>query len=111
MQQGGKTEREAEEELRGTFSKDKNEILFSRFGVNYNNEEEVWKKGSTVVREYEVGKPVLAGEVTAETEGEKVESRTKREKREKERRKAKVVVMHGDIIKDGFWDERKWILG
>lgn len=101
---GGKTEREAEEELRGTFSKDKNEMLFSRFGMNYNNEENVWKKGSTVFRQYEEGQ-----EVSTELAGQ-AESRTQREKREKRRRKAEVVVFHGDIIKDAFWEERKYIL-
>lgn len=35
----------------GTFSKDKNEILFSRFGINYNNEPEIFKKGSVVFRD------------------------------------------------------------
>lgn len=34
----------------GTVSGDKNEILFSRFGINYNNEPEVWKKGTVVYR-------------------------------------------------------------
>lgn len=110
VQKGGRTEREAEEDLRGTFSKDKNEILFSRFGINYNNEEEIWRKGSVLVREYEKGEGerVREGEVTAEV---KEESRTQRERREKTRRKAKVVVRHCDIIKDAFWEERPWVLG
>lgn len=30
---------------------DKNEILFSRFGINYNNEPEIFKKGSVVFRD------------------------------------------------------------
>lgn len=32
-------------------SSDKNEILFKRFGVNYNNEEEIYKKGSVLYRQ------------------------------------------------------------
>lgn len=43
--------KEAEKELSGTLSSDKNEILFSRFGINYNNEEDMFKKGSVVFRE------------------------------------------------------------
>jgi hypothetical protein len=37
--------------LKGTLSSDKNEILFKRFGINYNNEEEIYKKGSVVYRQ------------------------------------------------------------
>lgn len=48
---GGLDAREAETELQGTLAKDKNEILWGRFGINYNNEDEMFKKGSIVVRE------------------------------------------------------------
>eukprot|EP00041_Stephanoeca_diplocostata_P037286 m.1402100 g.1402100 ORF g.1402100 m.1402100 type:complete len:156 (-) comp25009_c0_seq36:891-1358(-) len=47
---GGKTPQEAQKTLEGTFSKDKNEILFSQFGINYNNEPPMFRKGSIVVR-------------------------------------------------------------
>ena len=30
---------------------DKNEILFSRFGINYNNEPDMFKKGSVIYRD------------------------------------------------------------
>lgn len=36
--------------LQGTLAADKNEILFSKFGINYNNEPEIFKKGSVVYR-------------------------------------------------------------
>ncbi|KAF8416480.1 tRNA guanylyltransferase [Tirmania nivea] len=41
---------EAENRLKGTLAKEKNEILW-RLGVNYNREEERWRKGSVVFRE------------------------------------------------------------
>jgi tRNA(His) guanylyltransferase len=50
VQRGGMTGRAAEEALRGTVAKDKNEILWSRFSINYNNEPEMFKKGSVVFR-------------------------------------------------------------
>ncbi|KAF8469123.1 putative tRNAHis guanylyltransferase [Kalaharituber pfeilii] len=50
VERGGLGRREAEQRLAGTFSKDKHEILFG-FGINYNNEPEIWKKGSVAYRE------------------------------------------------------------
>lgn len=35
----------------GTLAADKNEILFSRFKINYNNEPEMFKKGSIIFRD------------------------------------------------------------
>ncbi|KAF8645868.1 hypothetical protein AX16_007526 [Volvariella volvacea WC 439] len=51
VQKGGQTATEAHATLKGTISKDKNEILFSRFGINYNQISERFKKGSVLVRE------------------------------------------------------------
>ncbi|TGZ74938.1 hypothetical protein CRM22_000659 [Opisthorchis felineus] len=50
VQEGSLTTTEAEERLRGTLSSDKNEILFSEFGCNYNNEPELFRKGTTLYR-------------------------------------------------------------
>ncbi|ORY14139.1 tRNAHis guanylyltransferase-domain-containing protein [Clohesyomyces aquaticus] len=52
VQKGGLDGRTAEQELAGTVSSDKNEILFSRFGINYNNEPEIFKKGSVMYRDF-----------------------------------------------------------
>ncbi|KAG8679961.1 tRNA-His guanylyltransferase, partial [Ceratobasidium sp. 395] len=51
VQQGGMTAREAETRLKGTLSKDKHEILFQDFKINYNFLPERFKKGSVLVRE------------------------------------------------------------
>ena len=48
---GGMSTTDAELELKGTLAADKNEILFSRFGINYNNEPEVYKKGTVIYRD------------------------------------------------------------
>lgn len=39
--------------FQGTFSKDKNEILFAQFGINYNSLPAMFRKGSILVRESE----------------------------------------------------------
>lgn len=66
--QGGMSNTDAEQELKvcycsfssnyrqltwyqGTVSADKNEILFKRFGINYNNELEIYKKGTVLYRQ------------------------------------------------------------
>lgn len=45
------TTAQAHKVLQGSFSKDKNEILFSRFGINYSKLDERYRKGSVMVRE------------------------------------------------------------
>lgn len=46
---------EAHLKLKGTFSKDKHEILFSN-GINYNNIENVFKRGTLIIKNLEVEK-------------------------------------------------------
>ena len=47
---GGMTNKEAMERLKTTVSGDKNEILFSQFGINYNNEPAQLRKGTTLYK-------------------------------------------------------------
>ncbi|CAA7267448.1 unnamed protein product [Cyclocybe aegerita] len=51
VQQGGQTTTEAHAALRGTLSKEKHEILFSRFDINYNDIDARYRKGSVLFRE------------------------------------------------------------
>eukprot|EP00095_Tigriopus_kingsejongensis_P012462 maker-scaffold898_size83862-snap-gene-0.14 protein:Tk12462 transcript:maker-scaffold898_size83862-snap-gene-0.14-mRNA-1 annotation:"hypothetical protein DAPPUDRAFT_39947" len=85
---GGMTNREAQERLKGTESRHKHEILFSQFGINYNNESEQFKKGTTVYRK-SVDIPMEGG-------GSKVRTKT--------------LVTFTDIIGDTFWEENAHIL-
>jgi tRNA(His) guanylyltransferase len=124
VQKGGLNATAAEEELKGTVSSDKNEILFSRYGINYNNEADMFRKGSVVFREYELENPrnidgsgtgsvehSTRMEASTEVPGETTEpSKTQAEKLRKAKAKARVVVEHVDIIKDEYWDKRPWIL-
>ncbi|KUJ24595.1 tRNAHis guanylyltransferase-like protein Thg1 [Mollisia scopiformis] len=114
IQVGGMDAKSAEKELAGSLAADKNEILFSRFKINYNNEPEIYKKGSVVLRDYELVEPGTASEVIHEDvakPGEEVElSKTQEEKDRKRRAKARITVQHVDIIKDEFWERRPWLL-
>ncbi|KAG9742893.1 hypothetical protein KCU86_g14500, partial [Aureobasidium melanogenum] len=111
------TPTEAELALKGTFSADKNEILFKKFNINYNAEDEIWKKGSVVYRKFEDKQTNEAATLGSQTlkptddqEKKKPKSKTQLEKERKRKQKARVVVEHVDIIKDRFWQENPYIL-
>ncbi|RKU48303.1 tRNA-His guanylyltransferase [Coniochaeta pulveracea] len=113
IQKGGMEAPAAEKLLSGTLAADKNEILWSRFGINYNNEPEIYKKGSVVLRDYELVEP--SSQKTAANEVDNIaepvqQSKTQAEKEKKLRNKAQVTIQHLDIIKDEFWDRRPWLL-
>ncbi|XP_078465503.1 putative tRNA(His) guanylyltransferase isoform X1 [Lampetra fluviatilis] len=51
VQNGGLTTTQAQERLKLTVAADKNEILFSEFGINYNKEPLQFRKGTTIIWE------------------------------------------------------------
>jgi len=80
----GLTNQQAEAKLRGTFSADKNELLFQEFGINYNNLPAMYRKGTILLR-----KRVILGEKSRQV----------------------VVPLHEDLISSQFWKEHTEILG
>ncbi|KAI0149846.1 tRNA guanylyltransferase [Hypoxylon sp. NC0597] len=115
VQLGGMNAKDAEKFLSGTLAADKNEILFSKFKINYNNEPEIFKKGSVVYRDYELVEPgshdvAKAAKVADELAEPVRQSKTQDENDRKRRAKARVLVDHLDIIKDDFWERRPWLL-
>ena len=74
--------------VQGSTSEDKNELLFSEFGINYNNEPMQFKKGSILYR------PLV--------DVENVDRRTGKIHTKKKR---KLVLTHEDIISNQFWEE------
>jgi tRNA(His) guanylyltransferase len=97
------TTAEAEKKLQGTLAKDKNEILFSQFGINYNSEPEIFKKGSVIWRQPHKLPP--SAMQSSNDNGDATSVLSKRQKA-----KANVVIDYVDIIQDKFWKERPWIL-
>ncbi|VEU22232.1 DEKNAAC103254 [Brettanomyces naardenensis] len=96
---GGMTPKEAENRLIGTLSSDKNEILFEQFGINYNDEPEIYKKGTTYIRES-----------IPDTTGSSELSKRQLDRLQKKLRKSEIKELHGDLIKDEFWNSRPWLL-
>lgn len=88
----GKTTTEAQHMLKGTQADFKNELLFSTFGINYSKLPEQYRKGSVVLRRKvaavvkKEGKPAFTREIN------------------------EPVVLHCDIIKDGFWQDHSALL-
>ncbi|XP_053321661.1 probable tRNA(His) guanylyltransferase [Spea bombifrons] len=101
VQKGGLTPAQAQDRLRGTLAADKNEILFSEFNINYNNEPLMYRKGSLLVwkKVNEVSKKRI--KLPHETEEKEVEV---------SRCRTKTEVLHCDIIGEQFWEEHPAIL-
>ncbi|CAE6431076.1 unnamed protein product [Rhizoctonia solani] len=130
VQQGGMTAREAEARLKGTLSKDKHEILFSNFNINYNALSERFKKGSVLVREILESEPVQVANPNSQKENIDIadvsdpvmntqnvqdanptKPESKRTAKKNKRAPPTVVrVIHVDIIKDEFWVTRPELL-
>lgn len=83
--QGGQTEREAHESLKGSYSKDKHEILFRQFGINYDKLPALYRKGTTLVY------------APIHTPGRPAKAKPKTELR----------TLHVDIIQDAFWNAQE----
>lgn len=74
----------AEKELQGTLAADKNEILFKEFGINYNETLSIFRKGTILLR-----KQVALDE---------------------NRKRKMIIPIHGDLIKNTFWNEHDELL-
>ncbi|CAE7205666.1 unnamed protein product [Rhizoctonia solani] len=130
VQQGGMTAREAETRLKGTLSKDKHEILFSSFSINYNALPERFKKGSILVREVvrselaqvasadvqkqniditDASDPVMDTQIVPDANPVKPKSK-QTAKKDKRGPPTTIRVIHVDIIKDEFWTARPELL-
>ncbi|KAJ3520886.1 hypothetical protein NM688_g9096 [Phlebia brevispora] len=120
VQQGGETTTQAHATLRGTVSKTKHEILFSRFGINYNKVSERYRKGSIVVREesseeqdVSLNDDQCTNRLTESDDGASgvKEGRMNQPKaRDTRKIKTSISVLHCDIIGKEFWDTRPWLL-
>ncbi len=101
---GNLTPKEAENRLIGTLSSDKNEILFTEFGINYNNEPDIFKKGTVIIRDYSESNK------NENLNDDSELSNRQKQRRDKKRRKAQIKVEHVDIINEEFWNKRDWLL-
>lgn len=90
VQKGGFSKADAEKRLKGTLSAEKNEILFSEYGINYNDESDMFKKGSILIHVKAFREVPKTGPNS--DNGETVV-----------REYSEVAVKHCDLISDDFW--------
>ncbi|XP_074865604.1 putative tRNA(His) guanylyltransferase isoform X3 [Carettochelys insculpta] len=101
VQKRGLTPIQAQDRLQGTLAGDKNEILFSEFNINYNNEPLMYRKGTVLVWQ-------KVNEIT--TKRIKLPKEPEEKEVEVTRTRTKAVPLHCDIIGDQFWEEYPEIL-
>ncbi|GAU90337.1 hypothetical protein RvY_02766 [Ramazzottius varieornatus] len=89
VQEGGLTPNEAQVKLKGTNAGGKNEILFSQFGVNYNNLSQLYRKGTVLMK-------ALGSNLCAAGDGDKPSDT--------------ILSLNEDIIRDDFWKAHPEIL-
>ncbi|EGN99480.1 hypothetical protein SERLA73DRAFT_182441 [Serpula lacrymans var. lacrymans S7.3] len=129
VQQGAQTTTEAHATLRGTLSKAKHEILFSRFRINYNEIFPRFRKGSVIVWEqipdapHDIGNSqdmVSTQDPSGDNAVENSEpsndkdatssSQPKQKQKLQVKPRTTIEIMHCDIIGDEFWQTRPYLL-
>jgi tRNA(His) guanylyltransferase len=131
----GMSNTEAEARLQGTTAADKNELLFQN-GINYNNEQAIYRKGTVLYRDYELVAPIdgssdILEAVVSDTEDVTAReeyvvkqiggiiadgatpaelSKTALERERKSKAKAGIKMEHCDVIGHDFWHRRPWLL-
>lgn len=90
-----------------------------KLGINYNNENPMYKKGTTLYRNYELQSPLQGSNEILEQVASDTEefptvplklSKTALQQEKKRKTKAGIATWHGDIMKNEFWQQRSWIL-
>lgn len=95
------TNQEAEKRLCGSNSSDKNEILFTEYGINYNNELEQFKKGTFIA---------LPADVVDQATKPKSKEEKKASKFSYAERKINYRLLSQDIMKEEFWAANRYLI-
>uniref|UniRef100_A0A8C8U6E8 tRNA(His) guanylyltransferase n=1 Tax=Peromyscus maniculatus bairdii TaxID=230844 RepID=A0A8C8U6E8_PERMB len=101
IQQSGLTPVQAQERLKGTVTADKNEILFSEFHINYNDEPQMYRKGTVLVWQKVDEVKTQEIRLPEEMEGKKMTIT---------RTRTRPLPLYCDLIGDAFWKEHPDIL-
>ncbi len=103
----------------GTVSSDKNELLFSQFGINYNNIPAIFRKGSILIWSYIFKEQIVNKSELESTHTVKSDTAVSQEKTIQDcvivsnpssKKKRTLSTLHCDIISEEFWEANKYIL-
>ncbi len=108
----------------GTVASDKHEILFGKFKINYNNEAEIFKKGTVLYRQTNSGADAVHKQtgvnqipsINDDINAQMIRQPTCQDKKLMEagrcsaRAKTGITAYHVDLIQEKFWSERQWLL-
>jgi len=129
----GQSPKQAHEALHGTVSSQKQEMLFSRFGINYNALPSRFRKGTVVVREQLSGGDEIenTGELSlvhvpranpleslslnhsvvgSESDIGSPPPRRNGKRKTRKQESSRIALIHCDIIENGFWEHRPYLL-
>lgn len=89
--------------------------MYSRFGINYNDIQQRFRKGSTVVRvsvqvDAVEAEPAVTSQQAAGGGAERSAKAKARRIKEYDGMTGEIIVVHEDIIGDAFWSQRPWLL-
>jgi len=110
VQQGGMSQNQAQAELKGTVSSDKNELLFSRFGINYNTTPQICRKGSIIFRKEESGSSEVNTQMEPSLSTCNNANTATDDSSQQQLAASQLVIQHVDIIQDEFWSSNSHIL-
>ena len=88
--------------LQDTCAAEKNELLFSKFGINYNNLPQLYRKGTTLVWQSAQGKEAEVTQPVSQPDDSMPAT--------KKQLKPEILVLNVDIIGENFWKEHSFIL-
>ncbi|XP_054648161.1 probable tRNA(His) guanylyltransferase isoform X1 [Dunckerocampus dactyliophorus] len=100
VQKSGLTTTQAQDRLKGTLAAGKNEILFSEFDINYNNEPAIHRKGTTLIWEKQDETLTKQMNLANDEKKDVLVTRTRKS----------VQAYHCDIIGEQFWEQHPDVL-
>lgn len=117
---GNLSKKEAHKYLMTTLSKDKNELLFSKFNINYNNLPEVFRRGTIIIRNKRFKKNEMKQEQDKINEKETDEKNTQQREQINHTDETKeinennnfkrYIVSHENLVSEQFWLKYDYIL-
>lgn len=118
------SEKDAHKFLMTTVSKDKHELLFTKFNINYNNLPEIFRRGTIIIRNKRYKEDLIKqrekGELKTEYKKDKEINKKKSEEKDEEGEKdkedenvnfpARFIISHENLVSEQFWEKYNYIL-